>query len=107
MRYSPTWVLGATLAIASNMSFGHPAIARPAANSPLPNHLPLNRLSRDLIPSAAADFFNRGRVQLERELQQLATNRPPADKLLKVAPDPRPLPGELEKRQLGEAREQG
>lgn len=84
-----SWILSA-LTIASSLSLAPSAIAHPAS-MPLPANLPLNRFSRDLVPSASKEFFNRGRVQLERELQQLATNRQTLDDLLKVTPDPRPL----------------
>jgi len=95
MGRGSVWMLSSVVAIASSL-IATGAIAHPAPSPSLPTHLPLNRLSRDLIPSASEDFFNRGRVRLERELQQLATNRQTLDDLLKVTPDPRPLPKEIE-----------
>ncbi|MBF2027005.1 MAG: hypothetical protein IGS48_09600 [Oscillatoriales cyanobacterium C42_A2020_001] len=85
-----------TFSIASLMAFASTAIARPnGAITPLSN-LQLNRLSRDLTPSAADEFFRQRRLKLERELRLLAEQRKLTDKgLLKVAPDAQRLPDTL------------
>lgn len=93
MRYVSRSLTLLTLAIAGSLTVANTAIARPnGAITPLSN-LQLNRLSRDLTPSAADEFFRQGRLKLERELRLLAEQRKLTDEdLLQVAPDSRQLP---------------
>jgi hypothetical protein len=46
----------------------------------------LQRLSRDLVPSSAEDFFKKGRSQFDRELELLRRPSELPDRVLKVDP---------------------
>jgi hypothetical protein len=86
MRRHFCYVLGCLTAIAA-FSTTNAAIAHPDVHAAIPPALPINRLSRDLVPSASEEFFRLGQIQLERELRQLAQNRDlTSEDLLKVLP---------------------
>lgn len=66
-----------------------PGLAQSLPNLPIADR---QRLTRDLTPTNAQDFFKQGQVQLEREIQLLERRSQKQENLLKVnlaPPDPK------------------
>lgn len=93
------WFFSSFLAFVGSLGMATTVIAQSRSVS-LPANLPVNRISRDLTRSPSEDFFQQGRLQLEREIQHLAKNRELLNQeVLKVSPDQRSFPNEIKEQQ--------